>query len=139
VVEDAVEAQGGKDAATALRDLNQRYSVMATLGRAAQERSRLDKFAPTGLRSIAHSALGNPLHIAHIAASPLTGIPTLALSKGAPVAGAAATRALAALARAARGGNVPAQLVQSALESGVPRATIEATVSAMSPRMEASQ
>lgn len=121
--------------------LNRQYSALADIGKAAEYRSRLTGFAPTGLRQIA----GHATNVGALGLSLATGnpLPILATAVGKPLAAAAgrgATVALAKLARAARNGNGIAAAAQEALSAGVPRATIEATVSGISgPQEEAVQ
>jgi hypothetical protein len=136
-IDQVAKGKGLAEDATRLKQLNGEYSKLLGLETLAESQAtRAARNTPSlGER---FGALGKGAAIVGGLASG-HGLATAAAYgayKGAPIVGRAATRALAELARASRAGSVPAELVQRALESGVPRATIEATVSALSPRME---
>lgn len=125
-VYDVLPARAGE-----LRALNKQYSALVDVSAAAAKRASLAKFSPTGLRNIAEGGLHGAGILASLAtANPL---PALATHVGIPAAKAlnrGATTALAKLSAAARSGQLGPKLVQEALAAGVPRGTIEATLSA---------
>lgn len=118
-----------KAAADALPGLNADYRGLKLIANMARERARQppSNQAAGGLRNIA----GNAVNTGALVASVATGnpLPFLAAKVGIPAAAAGARgadRALAALQAAASRGSVPAQLVQQAIEAGVPRGVVEA-------------
>lgn len=127
--------------AATLKGLNKQYSALVDIGKAADYRSRLEKFSPTGLRDIA----GKGVNAAALAASVATmnPLPILTTAVGKPLVKAgmkATTAALAKLSRAAKAGNGVAAAAQEALAAGVPRGTVEATVSRFgAPQAEATE
>lgn len=114
-------------AAEKLPGLNRDYRGLKLILRAAEDRAALPEAnqAAGGLRNIAAGGLRG----AGVIGSLATGnpLPVLATHVGIPLAragGAAADRALARLYQASQAGQVSAQLVQDALENGVPRGLI---------------
>lgn len=121
---------GVADAASAaerLPDLDRDYKGLKLILRAAEDRAAIPEAnrAAGGLRNIASNTLeGGALIGSFASGSPL---PYLAAKVGLPLAkagGQAADRALARLYQASQAGSIPAQLVQDALEAGVPRGLI---------------
>jgi hypothetical protein len=140
-VNDFLAQEAGRAApelAARMHSLGGRQTVLEAIRDAARERALGSQFEPSGLRSIAGHGM-NALHVGHILSSPMTGIPTTLAVKGAPIAMRGANVALAALVRAARSGSVPAQLVQDALEAGVPRATVAAVAGGTAVPAEAAE
>jgi len=121
-----------------LRMLNRRYTQLSGIEALAEaQATRAARNQPSlGDRL---GQLANIGHMGHIMASPVTGIATLALRKAAPVAMRGTNVALAALVRAARSGSVPAQLVQDALQAGIPRGTIAAIAGGTAVPAEAAE
>lgn len=114
-------------AAETLPGLNRDYRGLKLIMRAAEDRAAIPEAnrAAGGLRNIAGGALKGAGIIGSLASgSPL---PALATHVGIPLAkagGRAADRALARLYQAAQAGSVSAQLIQDALEAGVPRGLV---------------
>lgn len=126
VLEQHVDEVLGPEAADALTRLNMQYGAAKDIARAAAERGRLAPFSETGLRNIAGGALDTGSLIASIATG--NPLPYVATKVGIPAARAgfsAADVALAKLYSAAQAGNATAEMVQRALEAGVPRALVE--------------
>lgn len=111
-----------------LLQLNKEYKALKRIEKMGGERAGLPPTsrAAGGLRN----AISNGVDTASIAASFATGspLPYLATKVGIPAAkavGRSADVALAQLYKAARAGQVTAQMVQRAIEAGVPRGVVE--------------
>lgn len=134
VIEKNVKKNAGDDVAAAYRVANERYGVLVTVAKAANERAQKTPFPPTGLRAIAGDARSAAAAVAAIATgSPLALLASKPATDAMMGAGRVGTRALAQLVRASRAGEPTAQLVERALAAGVPRATIEGVVSRFAP------
>lgn len=109
-------------AAQELAELNRDYRGLKLIGRAAAERARYEPFSPTGIRQIAGENVGKLLLFS---GHPVGAAAAAGAKVAVPAAARAADVALARLVSAAQSGSVPAQLVQQALEAGVPRGLVE--------------
>lgn len=113
-----------------LRETNKKISTLMNVQDALEYKATREATAPTTLRSRVKQAAD----IASMAASFGTASPAPYLAakvamQGLPMAERVADTALASLVNAAQRGSVSAQLVQRALEAGVPRAMVNAIVS----------
>ncbi|HET7379800.1 MAG TPA: hypothetical protein VFJ24_07155, partial [Gaiellales bacterium] len=114
--------------------LAQKRKTLEAIGDAADYRAKASPFPVTGLRDIAKkaagpalvAATGHPWGAAALLAAPL-----------AKVGVRAGDRALAQLVAASRAGQIPAQLVQQALEAGVPRGLVERLASGVATQQPA--
>lgn len=120
-----------KPVVTQILAYNTENSALANMRDALTNMAIRDKTGTASMGKLFEAATGKVAHTAGAVASLATGNPApllvpLALKAGAAVAGktaASANVALSKLVRAAAAGSATAQMVQDAIEAGVPRAT----------------
>lgn len=131
-VDDVAAAHPGLATTAHLKDLNKQFSKLSALEDLADSQAtRATRNAPNlkeRLEPFAKLSAGATA----LASGSFAPVAAYAAYKGAPVMGRAATNALARLVRAARAGSGTARLVEDALATGVPRATVQATVAKFS-------